>query len=230
MCMKPVRLNEKLISSLGSVLFIQTAEMIVMTDIPNSTWYRIMQTPASISIQQLLAIANGLHVPVRRFFSGDKIDYIGKRDEYILDHYEPCYYDETALQELVNSSHSATWQKASKATGISYSRLRNSLLAITRTPVARFLSVCNVFGIDPFTILVDPNPEARARKRSEETPVEGDGTEADVRNLRDNVRQLSEKVDDLVSKYENLLEAHKVLMRRLDEHISESFPSMAAER
>lgn len=228
MRMETVRLNTKLICSLGSVLFIPTAEMIVMTGVPNSTWYRIMQTPATISIQQLLAIANGLHIPVRRFFSTDKVDYVGKRDEYIADPYEPCYYDETALQELVNSSHETTWQKAAKATGMNYTNLRKSLTAVTRTPVMRFLDVCNVFGIEPFSILVDPNPEERTERHRAE-PATKDTLREDIRSLREDVRRLSETVGELRDKYERLLDTCKALNGRLDRHIENTFPTLASE-
>lgn len=224
--METVRLNEKLISSLGNVIFMATAEMIATTAIPNSTFYRIMQTPAAISIQQLLAIANALHIPVRRFFSTDMVDYVGKREDYITDPYEPCYYDEAALQELVESSRDITWQKAAKATGINYTNLRKSLLAATRTPVTRFLTVCDVFDIDPFSILVDPNSGIRTRRK--DGRQEG-GEPAELAELKENIRKLSCKVEDLMAKYENLFEAHKTLMRRLDEHISDTSPAMAAE-
>lgn len=228
MRMETVRLNTKLITSLPGVLFMPTAEMIVRTGIPNSTWYRIMQTPATISIQQLLAIANGTHVPVRRFFSSDGADYIGKRDEYIADPYEPCYYDDTVLQDLVDSSRKTTWQKAAKATGINYTNLRRSLTAVTRTPVARFLDVCGVFGVDPFTVLVDPNPEMKRACR-ESGHEEKEMPNVDIDALREDVRRLSRTVDQLIAKYQALLEANKILVSRLDKHIRDSYPTLASE-
>lgn len=153
--MDNIRLNTKLIRSLGSVLFMHTADMMVATSIASTTWYSIMQNPENITIQQLLSIANGLHIPVRRFFSADKPDVIGQRDDYVTEPYQPCQYDTTVLQAVINNK-SATWQQAAKAAGMSRDNLRKSMLAVRRTPVTRFLTVCGALNIDPFSILIDP--------------------------------------------------------------------------
>ena len=228
--MEKVRLNTKLISSLSNVLFIPAAEIIVASEIANSTYYRIMQTPIIITIQQLLCIANGLHVPVRRFFSFGNADIIGKREDYIAEPYQPCHYDEDALQEFVQNCNTATWKRAAEATGMSYSRLRNSLLAVTRTPVTRFLQVCSVFGINPFSILIDPNPEVKRKSRS------AAGRDAklaeELSMLRQDVNTLSRHVADLTKKYEELLSAHDALLRQINVNIhnfTDSSLSIAAD-
>lgn len=236
--MDTVRLNTKLISSLSNVLFIPAAEIINATSIANSTWYRITQTPVIISIQQLLAIANGLHIPARRFFSTDMADYIGRRDDYITEPYLPCHYDEAALQELVTSRPGTTWAKAAKATGMSYSRLRDSLLAVTRTPVVRFLAVCASFEIDPFSILIDPNPEPKKGKRGV-TPAntsgwvkEAEALRTEIGRLYEDVSSLSATVDELTRKYDALLRVHEMLARRLSvniENVNSSYIGIAAE-
>lgn len=230
--MKTVRMNTKLVGSLGSVLFMQAAEMIVATDIPNSTWYRIMQTPETISIQQLLAIANGLHIPVRRFFSKDRTDIIGRREDYVAEPYVPCTYDHHALQRLVNERPGTTWQKAAEATGMAPSRLRNSLLAVTRTPVTRFLTVCDTFGVDPFTILLDPNPEPAPETKGRGRRQDQADLRAEISELRGDIRRLSDTVDDLMQKYEMLLDAHKSLVKRVNvniENVSSSYIGIAAD-
>lgn len=219
--MDKLRLNTKLISSLNSVLFIPAAEIIVRTGIAGSTWYRIVQTPVIISIQQLLAIANGLSIPVRRFFSFGRADVIGKRDDYVSDPYTPCYYDDAALQKLVDERPDATWKKAAKAAGMSYSRLRNSLLGETRTPVTRFITVCEAFEVDPFTILKDPNPEPKTRAGRNAAPAQ-EGTDAfraEVNGLREDIRSLSGTVEELAAKYESLLEAYETLAHRISVNI-----------
>ena len=63
-----VRLNTTLFSTLGRVLGMSNTELIKATGISNATWYRVMGHPDEITVQQLIAIANGLHIPVRRFF------------------------------------------------------------------------------------------------------------------------------------------------------------------
>ncbi len=194
-----IRLNTKLISSLNSVLNMRSADIISSSSIAYSTWYRITQIPENTSVQQLLALANGLHIPVRKFFSTGSADLIGRRDDYVTDDYVSCYYDDNALQNIVNNTSSVTWKKASKAIGITRSHLRDSLLAVTRTPVTRFLQVCEVFNTNPFTILVDPNPETK-----HET-VKTEQTTEDIARLNKQIANLSETVDNLTEKYDMLL-------------------------
>lgn len=179
-----------------------------------------MRRPTGITIQQLLAIANGLHVPVRRFFSTDKTDLIGQRDNYIAEPYQKCHYDDTVLHEFVqNSATTATWKKAAEATGMSYSRLRNSLLAITRTPVTRFLTVCNVFGINPFTILIDPNPDLLSQKDKRMPGTQNMALRREIELLQKNIDTLNSTVADLEKKYKVLLQAHDALLHSINVNI-----------
>lgn len=213
-------LNTKLISSLSSVMFMPSADIKAQTNITNATWYRIMQAPDSITVQHLLSIANGLHIPVRRFFSSGRVDVVGKREDYIADPYEPCYYDEFALQDAMSKNTDATWKKAAKAVAMSYPRLRNSMMAVTRTPVTRFLAVCLVFGIDPFTILVDPNPEPekKAERKGRQNGMEYMRKETAA--LRKDLDELSAVVADLKDKYEKLMQAHANLLHRTNVNIN----------
>ena len=214
------RLNSKLISTLSTVCFISPADIMRASNIARSTWYNIMGDPSTITVQQLLAIANGMHIPVRRFFSSDKADVIGKRDDYITEPYYPCHYDSDSLQEVVSNRADATWRQAAAVAGMSPSHLRNSLLAVTRTPVTRFLTACNAFGIDPFTVLVDPNPEKKRNAK---------GTPSDISLLRKDIKTLSDTVTDLTAKYEKLLAAHQLLLERIDNRSSHGSTGMAAE-
>jgi hypothetical protein len=244
--MNSVRLNENLVKSLGSVIRMSSAEMIAKTGIPCTTWYNIMKKPAVITVQQLLAISNGLQIPASRFFSTDKADFIDKYEDYITEPYLPCRYEDSVLQELVSKRHDASWQKAADLAGMSRTRMRNSLLAVTRTPVVRFLDVCKVFDIDPFTVLVDPNPKTK-RKRKAANPVSS-GTSsptllAEIADLRKDVTNLTAtaaditakyqdlegKYGDILLKYTNLLEAHKMLLSRFNDHLEESYIGMAAD-
>lgn len=162
-------LNTNLITSLSRALFMPSFKIREAVDIPKSTWYDIMKTPDAITIQQLLAIANGLHVPVRRFFYTGDNNEVGRRDDYIIDNYYPCHYDADALKSVVNNRSDVSWMKAAKATGMSYQHLQKSLLAETRLPVTRLLTVCEAFELDPFEVIIDPNPPHVDQSEKENT-------------------------------------------------------------
>jgi len=202
---KIVRLNTKLITCLTGVLFVNSTDITNATTIAASTWYYIMRKPESISVQQLLALSNGLHIPVRRFFSTDSTDIIGRREDYVAEPYLECRYDDATLQAIIASRTVTTWQKAAKATGMSRSRLRDSLMAVTRTPVSRFLKVCASFNIDPFKILVDPNPDAKTKTKRRGGETANAGSLAEIVELRKEISRLSGAIDDLTAKYNALL-------------------------
>ena len=231
--MKKVRLNMKLISTLNTVLFVPVTELCEMTGIAKSTWYDIRVSPDAITVQYLLALANGLHIPVRRFFSADDcMDIIGKRDEYVADPYVPCEYNCAALQELISSQRDKTWKEAAEVAGMGYQQLQKSLMTITRLPVPRLLSVCEAFSIDPFTLLIDPNRDAKHGKDGR-TPhailSEIADMHKDIAYLSGLYRKMTEKYEDVLEKYTRLLEAHKILLRRFNEHAGEHRIDMAAE-
>ncbi|MBO4801982.1 MAG: hypothetical protein J5545_08995 [Bacteroidaceae bacterium] len=153
-----LRLNITLLSGLGRVLGMTNADLMEATGISNATWYRIMGHPDEITVQQLISIANGLCVPVRRFFSYDGIDMVGSKDDYVANPYQSCYYDGDAMLNLINTSSVATWMDVASVLGMTRTNLRHSLLLDTRLPVTRFLSTCEYLGIDPFLVIVDTNP------------------------------------------------------------------------
>ena len=112
---------------------------------------------------------------------------------------------------------------------MSWSGIRNSLLAVRRCPVERFLTVCEAFVIDPFTILLDPNPEPK-RKRgatafssseasvgSAARPVSDYSSE--IAELHSQIADLSAAVADLTDKYHALLRAHEDLARSVQVNI-----------
>ena len=218
--MNTIRLNTQLIKTLSDVILMPSTRIMKYTGIPNSTWYYITDHPEGISIQQLLQLSNRLHIPVRRFFSDGMADLIGRREDYIIEPYKECRYDDASLQNLVNASPSATWQRAAKAIGMSRSRLRDSLLAVTRTPVVRFLKVCEAFDIDPFTILIDPNQSPRVRRRPQTAGAQAAGDKAlkdDVMSLTKRIEDLNAAVSNITEKYEDLLKRHTALLDRHNE-------------
>lgn len=204
--MDKVKLNSQLIVSLADALYVSPSVIMGASGIANSTWYRIMQQPDILTIQQLLGIANGMRIPVKRFFYTGCMLIVGHRDDYITDPYSPCRYDAEALKEFVDTTDSATWMKAAKEIGVTRDNLRHSLMGERRTPVIRFLEVCNVFGINPFRFLVDPNPEVEIGSGRRYKP----GASTELKALREDVSRLSDTVSDLMQKYSDL-------QRQLDE-------------
>lgn len=178
-----INLNTNLITSLSSALFMPSFKIREAVDIPRSTWYDMMKTPDAITIQHLLAISNGLHIPVRRFFYTGDNNEIGRRNDYIIDNYYPCHYDADALKSVVNNRPDVTWMKAAKATGMSYQHLQKSLLAETRLPVIRLLTVCDAFELDPFEIIIDPNPPHVDQSEKEKTIATSGDCEAILANI-----------------------------------------------
>ena len=211
------RLNTKLIKTLSSVLFMPAADIIDATGINRSTWYRIVESPHIITVQQMLLVADKLNIPVRRFFSKGRTDIIGKREDYITEDYRPCRYDADELQRIVDSRPDLSWQQAADATSVTRDNFRLSLLAVTHTPVVRFLKACEVWGIDPFTVLIDPNPEPEAKKKPRRQNQPDLHTE--IGELRSDIRKLSDAVEDLTRKYEALLKAHDALAHSVSVNI-----------
>jgi len=231
--MEKPRLNTRLLSALHSVLLMQAADLRKAVGIARSTWYDITSKPDTITVQHLLAIANGLHIPVRRLFSTGQADVIGKRDDYVAEPYTDCYYLGEALRDDINNRHDATWTRAAEVAGMTYRHAQRSLSSETRTPVVRFLAVCEAFGIDPFTILVDPNPEPvpERKDRRNGTAVlrEIAALREDVGRLGSAVASLSAKYDDLLARYDDLLGDHRALLGRFNDHVRDGYASVAAD-
>lgn len=223
-----IKLNTKLIGTLSVVTYMPAAEIVSLTSINRATWYRIVQNPEIITIQQLIAVANGLQIPVRRLFSTDKIDVIGKREDYIMEPYIPCRYDADALKDIIASRSDVSWKKAANTIGINRDSLRKSLLAKTRLPVVRLLDVCETFDIDPFTILIDPNPETT------QTPNKPNKRDAanDIEQLRQQIAQLSSDIADLTKKYDDLRLFYEDMSHHLGcdiHHVNQNTISLVAE-
>ena len=231
--MNQLRLNIKLLSVLHSVLLMQAADLRKAVGIARSTWYDIMSKHDTITVQHLLSIANSLHIPVRRLFSTGNTDVIGKRDDYVADPYTDCYYLGEALRDAINERKDTSWSRAGKIAGMTYQHVQKSLSSETRTPVVRFLAVCEAFDIDPFTILVDPNPGPSSGRR----PGRGGAAmlreiaalREDVGRLGTTVEDVTRKYDDLLAKYDGLLAAHRTLLDRFNEHLRDGFATLAAD-
>lgn len=225
------RLNTRLIKNLSKVLFMPAPEIIATTGINYSTWYRIVESPQLLTVQQLIVVADSLHIPVRRFFSKGKTDIIGRRDDYITEDYQPCRYDTAELQRILDSRPDLSWQMAADANHITRDNFRLSMLAVTHTPVVRFMKACEVWGIDPFMVLIDPNPEPVPEEKNNKRK-DYQNLRTEIGELRGDIRRLSDTIDDLTRKYEALLKAHDALAHRVSvniENVSYSHIGIAAD-
>lgn len=72
-------LNEYLLKDLAHTLRMTYKEISSLSNISITTLYRILEAPSRISVQQLIDLANGLCVPVSRFFSCNNDDKVGQR-------------------------------------------------------------------------------------------------------------------------------------------------------
>ena len=219
-----LQLNTTLITSLGHVLGKTNAELMEAAGVSNATWYRIMGHPNEITVQQLISIANGLCIPVFRFFSIDGVNVIGNKEDYIENSYKLCYYDAEALQALINTRSAATWQDVANSLGITRTNLRNSLLSYTRLPVARFLTACDAFDIEPFLVIVDQNPQYVNRggekvattalgytnlPKSDTTRTDFDSVRRELAELKDELERARRDIADLGKKLDLMLSTHK---------------------
>ena len=209
---RSLRLNTTLITSLGRVLGMTNTELMEATGIMNATWYRIMGHPDQITVQQLITIANKLCIPVRRFFLYDDANMVGSKDDYMENPYKPCHYHTKNLLHLIDTRAVATWQDVADTLGITRSNLRNSLVLATRLPLERFLKACEYFGIDPFCVIIDPNPLRVDQKermnllatKQEYAAIQHDISiiqrelavfRAEIMNVRRDIAGLSKKID-----------------------------------
>ena len=218
-----IRLNTALFSALGRILGMSNADLMDATGIRNATWYRIMGHPDEITVQQLISIANGLCVPVRRFFSFGDTDMVGSKDDYVANLYKPCSYDGNAMLNLINTSSVATWMDVAKVLGMTRTNLRHSLLLDTRLPVSRFLSTCEYLGVDPFHVIVDPNPLYENKQEEsnndmfavpEYAAIQHDistiqheiaNFNAELTNVRRDIAALGKKIEELLGVQKNIL-------------------------
>lgn len=224
------KLNTHLLSSLPRVLFMTHNEVSQASGISIACWYRLIKRPDRITVQQLISLANGLHIPVSLFFSTDEADVIGVRDDYVMQlNYQNCYYDSEAVHRRIGDGTATSWREAAEAVGMHWTNVSSSLLAVSRTPVTRLLALCEAFHFDLFEFLVDPNKGAIRRHVGSSKADVPDDLKAEIRNLREDVRQLEETVKNLSWRYDDLLKAHKDLLKRFDEHVRESFVGLAAE-
>lgn len=232
-------LNHLLLSTLPRVLRMTHAEIADTCSLAIATWYRITREPQKITVQQLLALANGLHVPIRKFFTIGKTNVIGVREDYVVtDGYQKCYYDSDAITKVIGNGAATSWKDAARAVGMHWTNVTASLMAVHRTPVTRLLSLCEAFHWEPFDFLIDPNEVTanRSRKKrmgpgAKEVPTV-EALRAEILELKADVARTLSIIQQLQEKYDTLLEAHNTLARRVSvtiHSVKDSNLSIAAE-
>jgi len=165
-----LQLNENLFKVMGRVFRMTYKEISSQSNISMTTLYRIIETPAKISVQQLIDLANGLHIPVSRFFSKDSKESVGEREDYInFNHYKLCFYDKSAIQRIIDSDTVSSYRDIASVVGLHPNRVKESLLAEHRLPVTRLLNFCDSLNIDFFSIVVDPNSISAHAKEQNNT-------------------------------------------------------------
>lgn len=153
-----IQLNEDLFKALSQALRMTYKEISTQSGISMTTLYRIIEAPLKISVQQLIDLSNGLHVPVSRFFSRDNKESIGHREDYIkLNDYKLCYFDKSAIQRVIDSGSVSSYREIASVVGLHPNRVKESLLAEHRLPVTRLLTFCDSLKTDFFNFVVDPN-------------------------------------------------------------------------
>ena len=162
-----LQLNVDLFKDLAGALRMTYKEISSQSNISMTTLYRIIETPSKISVQQLIDLANGLRVPVSRFFSKDSKEAVGEREDYInFNHYKLCFYDKSAMQKVIDSNTVSSYREIASVVGLHPNRVKESLLAEHRLPVTRLLTFCDGLKLDFFNFVIDPNAiSANARKQ-----------------------------------------------------------------
>ena len=106
------KLNTHLLSTLPRVLRMTNDEVAAASGISIAQWYRLVKHPEKLTIQQLLDLANGLQIPVSRFFSTGKADVVGMREDYVINSdYQKCYYDSDAVSKKVGKGTATSWRE-----------------------------------------------------------------------------------------------------------------------
>lgn len=231
--MRKSYLNTDLIASLQRVLRAKNNEIVMATDLSDSTWRRINKKPSRITVQQILALANGMSIPVSRFFSPEGCSYIGSREDYIVtENFQKCYYDSEAVKKIIGYGNSITYKDAADALKLNWTRVAPVLLSVSRLPVTKFLDFCEAFYLNPFDYLVDPNPSnpvllGKKRKQPDMgaasiaqliekiTKEEVSQLRQEVTELRTNIQEMSTNFDNLMSKFDELSKSHNNLIHSI---------------
>lgn len=164
-----VQLNEHLLKSLPQVLGMTHADVATAAGIANTTWYRLIKDPQKFTVQQLLYLSNGLHIPVSKFFCRQS-DAVGKREDYVVNiDYKTCYYNSDAVSKLIKEKTTISWRDAADAMGVHVLRVKESLLAVHRLPVVRLIIFCDFFNLDLFNYIIDPNSATTSNNQNAAT-------------------------------------------------------------
>lgn len=214
-------LNTKLIANLNKVVRVTHDELSGKTGLSIATWYRIYKNPGIITVPQLLALANGLHIPVRRFFSTRDLLFVGKREDYVVEPYAPCYYDGEAAAASIGRNTNITKRAASATIGVHWVRVTDALRGTRRLTVAQLLRFCHTYKLNIFDFIIDPN--ARKNKGGgRDNPA----LDVELQDLRQGFAQLREDYSRLKAAYDEVAARLDKQKPQLLQH-SASEPSFA---
>lgn len=161
-----MQLNENLLKGLPRILCVTHSEISAKSNIAIATWYRIFKTPSKITVQQLLDLANGFHVPASRFIINESMDDLGQREDYVISSgYKKCYYDSDMVRRVVSSGKFSTYRYDPPFAGMRPNRVKDRLLMIHHLPVTRLLLFCSTLNLNPFEFIVDPNTVRETNKQ-----------------------------------------------------------------
>lgn len=211
-------LNVTLLKNLNLRLDMTFEEISHLSGIPVDTFTKIRRAPSRISVQKLIAIANGVHVPISKFITIDGKDTEGEKEDYIISEgYKDSFYDRDLVEDFIDSNYFLSYPDAMSAIGSRQkdskpSAIKAIMLAKNYLPANRVIAFCNYVKQSPFLFIVDPNrPKAPARHRAVsdmtalghalhdmEAVLQDHSTS--LAQIRDDITRLESKIDALISK------------------------------
>lgn len=234
--------NYQLFSRLSDVLDISSTEISKRCGVKQQVLNRYMRNETVLPVQILIKMCNALRMPSYFFVSEDNNYDMPNREiaTISLDNWQPIDWN---YQEVENTfgdgGNRIFWKDVAKVMDVTPQKPHARFLLEKRFCIDDFLNVCSHFDISPFNFLIDPNrkQDNKSRKTAAMSGTrDGANMLGEIRILRQQIADLASTVDgvandykEISDKYDDLMEAHKALLRRFNEHIEERYIGMAAE-
>lgn len=235
--------NTLLFSRLPDVLDISIAEIAKRCDIRQQVLNRYVKGENELPVKVLIKMCNALRMPCYFFVSEDNNHEIPNREAATIaaDRWVPVEWDCQAVDRTFGSDGGRIyWKDVAAVMGVTPQKPHDRFLLKKRLTVFELVDVCNHFGLSPFTFIVDGNRGGDGKKKGRSPADQGGATPAELLDaigaLRQQVSELSAGYRDIAAKYGslqadygNLLDAHKLLLRRFDDHVGEGILGLAAD-
>jgi len=232
--------NYELFSRLSDVLDISITEIAKRCGVKQQVLNRYLRNENELPVQTLIKMCNALRMPSYFFVSEDNNYDMPNREiaTISLDRWQPVDW---SCQEVENTfgdgGNRIFWKDVAVVMGVTPQKPHARFLLQKRFCITDFLKVCSHFDISPFNFLVDPNRKqdrkgtknAAAKEKRDEMKTEINTLRKQIADLVSTVHDVGKKYKEVTDKYDNLLEAHKALLRRFNEHINERYIGLAAE-